>query len=308
MEDGDLGTAVEANAVEAADAAVDVEVAALPAVETGDEAGIADDGPLIGINEGEADLVAVGVSGEEEVPGVGGEGGFRIGIVGEDDGGRGGGHRFKGGAGVEVSAPEVGESGEVESGELGGGVLEEVDFALGEDAFDGAGVVGGEAAFEPLTAVVVAEDGEGGNAAREGAEEFGISGIMSEVGSIDVVAGEADQVGLLGEGEFGDVSEVVERDQGRVVEIGQLDQAKGLGEAGKGDPVMGDFDAPAFDAGGIESGGSEDTEGTEEETAALHPGLIVRRGFSLSVRGAGWWRPRRVRRGGGGGRRSRGGN
>lgn len=223
MQDGNLGTAVEANAVEAADAAIDVKVASLPAVETGDEAGVADDGPLIGIDEREADLVAVGVSGEEEIPGVGGEGGLRIRVVGEDDGGRGGGHRFKGGVGVEVAAPEVGESGEVESGEWGGAVVEEVDFTFGEDAFDAAGVVGGEAAFEPLAAVVVAEDGEGGNSAREGAEEFRISGVVGEVGRVDVVAGEADQVGLLGEGEFGDMGEVVERDQGRVMEIGELD-------------------------------------------------------------------------------------
>ena len=83
-----------------------------------------------------------------------------------------------------------------------------------------------------MHAVVVAERGEGGGGLGEAAEDVLVSRIVTDVRVIDVVAGEADEVGLGGNGEVGDVVEVMEGNGGAEVEVREMDQSHGAGQAG----------------------------------------------------------------------------
>ncbi len=83
-----------------------------------------------------------------------------------------------------------------------------------------------------MGAVVVAERGEGWGSSGEAAEDVLVSGIVTDVRVIDVVAGETDEVGPGGNGEVGDVVEVMERDGGAEVEVREMDQSHGAGQAG----------------------------------------------------------------------------
>ena len=71
--------------------------------------------------------------------------------------------------------------------------------------------------------VVVTESGEGGGGLGEAAEDVFVSGIVTDVRIVDVVPGQADEIGLGGNGEVGDVMEVVERDGGAEVEVREVD-------------------------------------------------------------------------------------
>ena len=104
-----------------------------------------------------------------------------------------------------------------------------------------------------MHAVVIAKSGERGGGLGEAAEDIFIGGIVANVGIVDVVAGEADEVGLGGNGERGDVVQVTERDGGAQVKVREVDEAHGAGKSGKGDAGVGDLDAPLLDETGVDA-------------------------------------------------------
>ena len=104
-----------------------------------------------------------------------------------------------------------------------------MDVASGEAGAD-LGMVQVLAAV--MHAVVVAECSEARGGLGEAAEDVLVSGIVTDVRVIDVVAGEADEVGVGGNGEVGDVVEVMEGNGGAEVEVREMDQSHGAGQAG----------------------------------------------------------------------------
>ena len=89
--------------------------------------------------------------------------------------------------------------------------------------------------FEPrmvMRAIVIAEGGEGGRSLGETPEDVFVGRVMAHIGVIDIVTGEADKVGLGGQGEVSDVVEVVERDRAPEVEVREVDELEGAVEAG----------------------------------------------------------------------------
>ncbi len=87
MQDTYFGAAIDTDAAEAADAAVDVQLPMVPMVMARDEAGVLHDGPGVASEEWDPDLVAMSVAGEHEVPSIGAEFLLSVGIVVEEDGG-----------------------------------------------------------------------------------------------------------------------------------------------------------------------------------------------------------------------------
>lgn len=90
----------------------------------GDETRVIDDGPRAEIHEGNMNLVAVGVAGEHEMPGVGKEQVLGVGIVVQDNGGTFAGSAGEGLIGLNFERPEVTDADEVETLELSGIVVE----------------------------------------------------------------------------------------------------------------------------------------------------------------------------------------
>ena len=87
MQDTYFGPAIDTDTAQAADAAVDVQLAMVPVVMASDEAGVLHDGPGVTPKEWDADLVAMRVAGEHEVPRICAEFFLSVGIVVEHDGG-----------------------------------------------------------------------------------------------------------------------------------------------------------------------------------------------------------------------------
>ena len=82
-------------------------------VVAGDKTRILDDGPGVAAEEGDMDLVAVGMASQHEVPGVAEQGLFGIGIVVEEDGGAGASGLSEGVLGLDFPGPKVADSDEV---------------------------------------------------------------------------------------------------------------------------------------------------------------------------------------------------
>jgi hypothetical protein len=263
-EDGDLGGAVQAEwEAYGADAAVDVELEAVEAVEAFDvllAPGWEDDGA----EEWEADLASVGVAGEHDVDDVAaGMVDDLVGVVGrvahQQDGAVGAGG--EGEVKVGLVGCGVGDAGEPEAlaAALDGEVLvvEDGDLGVAEGVADDGqadrGVVVAHDA-EALGAGEVFEDGGAavGGGLREGEGERAVA---------DEVAGEEEQVG----GERVDVRDDA-REEGGVgvlveVDVGELDDAvvvEGFGEVGDGDGAGEDADLVAGDLAGVEGHAGSD--------------------------------------------------
>ena len=125
-------------------------------------------------------------------------------------------------------------------------------------------------AAEAMGAIVIAEGGEGRRGGGEALEDVLIRGVITEVRIVNIVTGEADEVGLGGDGEVSDVVEVVQGNGAAEVKVREVDEAHGPGEAGHGDGGVGDFDAPLFNEAGISSDGSGAGGSGEEKAAAGH--------------------------------------
>ena len=128
-----------------------------------------------------------------------------------------------------------------------------------------------------MHAVVVAEGGEGGCGLGESLENVLVGGVVTEVGIVDVVTGEADQVGFGGDGETGDVVQVMEGDGRAEVEVREVDEAHGAGKAGQGDTGPRDLNAPFFDESGVDAEGSRGYCARKKETSACHLANSTRR-------------------------------
>jgi hypothetical protein len=288
-EGGDLGGAVEADGeADGAEAAVDVELG-LAAGKTEEAFGVllAEGGEAEWWEEGQADLSAVGVAGEDEVgaagAGVAQDGVGEVGLVAHD----------------EERAVELGGDGAVEVGHGGADALEAGEpealavvldgEVLVDERGDAVGGEGVEDAFGADLGVVVAEDGEA-KGALEVAEDLGTTdgglegeGVVTGAGA-DVVAGEEDEVGLelvdavdgvLEEGGLGVLLEV------DVAELGDAEAVEGVGEAGDVDVAVLEGELVAGDFGGVDGEASEGEAGAGEETPAVEAGGVSWAGGGL---------------------------
>jgi hypothetical protein len=286
---GDLGGAVEADGeADRAEAAVDVELRfAVGETEEAFDVLFAHGGEAEWREEGETDLSAVGVAGEDEIgaagAGVTQDGVGEVGLVAHDD----------------ERAVELGGDGAVEVGLGVGDVVEAGEPETLAVALDGkvlvderGDAVAGEGVEDALGAdldVVVAEDGVA-EGALEVAQDLGATvgglegeGPVTRTGA-DVVAGEEDEVGLelvdavdgvLEEGGLGELLEV------DVAELGDAEAVEGVGEAGDVDvAVLGD-ELVAGDLGGVNGEASEGEAGAGEEAPTVEAGGFSRAGGGL---------------------------
>ncbi len=175
----------------------------------GDEARVLDDGPGVAAEEGEINLVAMGMASQHEVPRVVQQRLFGIGIVVEEDGGAGAGGLSEGALGLDLPGPKVADTDEIQAFKLGGFVVQEMNSS-GREARSHDCVIDFARLGVMMRAIVIAESGEGGCGVRKAAEDVFKSRVVAYVRVVDVVAGETDEVGLLGEGEVDDVVQVVE--------------------------------------------------------------------------------------------------
>jgi hypothetical protein len=277
-EDGDFGGAVEAKGnAYGADAAVDVELQLTEAEEAFGvffAHGRKDEGG----HEGQANLAAVGVAGEDDVDETASgmlENG--VGVVGlvrhENDG-----------------AVGVWGDGELEVGGGGAGVVDGAEPEPGAVAFDGevlidedGDAVGGKGLDDEWSAdggVVVAEAGIA-QGAGEGAEDFaaavggGAGGDEGEGALGDEVSGEQDHVG----GEGVDVADdALEKEGlGKLVEVdvadlGDAEAVKGAGKIGDGEGAGDEVDLVAGDFTGVEGESCCSGSCSDEKVAAGNAG------------------------------------
>lgn len=213
--------------MEIADAGGGVDETVAPAVQAGNVTMITH------WREGSADprqrkLPAMGMAAKHQVPFLVADQFFRIRIMGQDHGGNGGISPLERFCGIALPGPEIAQADQ----------LKPIRFYFDYHAFivqhsDAGGLqhlrhilpVGIPAMARPPSAIMVADAGISGGGGGKKLECFGITGEIF-IGSGNEIAGEENQIRLLGEAQLQTLHYEIQADHRRRMEIGEMQDAE----------------------------------------------------------------------------------